>query len=489
MLSRYCLGLALTAALACAGPGPALAQEARSAAATQAAQPLIDDFLRAVNGDASARADFMTRRVAANPRMPRAEIAALLDTIARTSGGLTVQSWQERTRLRLTVAAKTGKTARIDLAQDPADPTRLLGLIPVAMPAPYPEAAPPAALSRQALTAAIDRRVQFAAQRDDFSGVVLVMKGDAVVYSRLVGEADKAAHQPVSLETRFNLGSMGKQFTAVAIGQLIEQGKLGLDTRLIDVLPDYPNPDAARKITIRQLLSHQAGLGMLFERKGWNWKLRYETMGELLPLFARAPLAFEPGTQAAYSNEGFIVLGAVVEKLSGQTWYDYVQKNVFDRAGMTHTGSLTDDPAIPDRAVGYRFGEDDPLGFGARRPNWDTLSRRGNSCGGQYSTAGDMIRFLQALRAGRLLKPETAALLVAHTDGGLADYGLGFQHIDLPNGRAVVGHDGGGPSSGINSDAKMIWQTGYAYAVLGNYDAPFAQTVGRDIGEILALQD
>jgi D-alanyl-D-alanine carboxypeptidase len=211
-------------------------------------------------------------------------------------------------------------------------------------------------------------------------------------------------------------------------------------------------------------------------------------MGELLPLFAREPLEFEPGARAAYSNEGFIVLGAVVEKLSGRSWYDYVQKNVFDRAGMTHTGSLTDDPAIPDRAIGYRFGDDDPLGFTVRQTNWSTLSRRGNSCGGQYSTVGDMIRFLQALKAGKLLKPETAALFVTHTGGGLSDYGLGFQHIDLAQGRALVGHDGGGPASGINSDAKMIWETGYAYAVLGNYDAPFAQNVGRDIGEMLALQ-
>jgi CubicO group peptidase (beta-lactamase class C family) len=253
---------------------------------------------------------------------------------------------------------------------------------------------------------------------------------------------------------------MGKQFTAVAIGQLIEQGRLSLDTHLIEVLPDYPDPAAARKITVRQLLSHQAGLGMLFERPGWKWKLRYQTMGELLPLFAKAPLAFEPGARAAYSNEGFIVLGAVVERLSGRSWYDYVQTNVFDRAGMTHTGNLTDDPSIPDRATGYKFGDDDPLGFGVRQPNWDTLSWRGNACGGQFSTAGDMIRFLQALKAGKLLKPETAALFVARSPGGQPDYGFGFQHIDLPNGRTLAGHDGGGPGSGVNSDAKMVWQTG-----------------------------
>lgn len=487
-MHRSLLILVLAAAITTTAPTVALAQ-APPPAETSAAQPLIDDFVAAVNGGPDARAAFVTRRLAANPQVSRAELEQTLEAVGRTSGGLKVQSWQHRGRLRVTVVAANGKTGRVDLFQDAADPTRLDALIPVAMPAPYTGPKLAAAVSRQELAAAIDRRVRFAADRDDFSGAVLVMKDGEVIYSGLAGEADKAAHKPVTLETRFNLGSMGKQFTAVAIGQLVEQGKLSLDTRLIDVLPDYPNPDAARKITIRHLLSHSAGLGMLFERPGWDWKLKYRTMGELLPLFAKAPLEFEPGARGAYSNEGFIVLGAVVEKLSGQTWYDYVQTNVFDRAGMSHTANLTDDPAIADRAVGYKFGPDDPLGFGKRQDNWDTLSWRGNACGGQFSTVGDMIRFLQALRDGKLLKPETAALFTRQTPGGLSNYGLGFEHFDAPGGRNIVGHGGGGPASGVNSDAKMIWETGYAYAVLGNYDSPFAQTVGRDISDMLAAQN
>jgi CubicO group peptidase (beta-lactamase class C family) len=485
---RTFAGAALTATFLVLSPSLAAAQ-ASPAAETAAAQPLIDDFVAAVNGGPDARAAFVTRRLAATPQMSRADLEQALEAVSRTSGGLKVQTWRHRGRLRLTVVAANGKTGRVDLFQDAADPTRLTALIPVATPAPYEGPRLTAPVSRQALAAAIDQRVRFAADRDDFSGAVLVMKDGEVIYSGMAGEADKAAHKPVTLETRFNLGSMGKQFTAVAIGQLIDDGKLALDTRLIDVLPDYPNPEAARKITIRHLLSHSAGLGMLFERPGWDWKLRYQTMGELLPLFAKAPLAFEPGARGAYSNEGFIVLGAVVEKLSGRTWYDYVQTNVFDRAGMSHTANLTDDPAVPDRAVGYRFGPDDPLGFGKRQDNWDTLSWRGNACGGQFSTVGDMIRFLQALRGGKLLKPETAALFTRQAPGGLSDYGLGFEHFDAPSGRNIVGHAGGGPASGVNSDAKMIWETGYAYAVLGNYDSPFAQTIGRDISDMLAAQN
>ncbi len=481
------LHLALAAAICTGAPPAALAQPA-TPAQQAAAQPLIDDFLRAVNGDAAARADFLARRVVTNPQMSREAFAPLLDAVAKTSGGVTLESWQYRGRVRVMVRAANGKVGRVDLVQDQADPTRITGMIAVAMPTPYGGPKVTGRVSRQELSAAIDARVRFAAERDDFSGVVLVMKDGEVIYQRLVGEADKAAHAAVTAATRFNIGSMGKSFTAVAIGQLIDQGRLSLDTRVIDVLPDYPNREAARKTTIRHLLSHQAGLGMLFERPGWDWKLRYERMSELLPLFAVAPNDFEPGTRAAYSNEGFIVLGAIVEKLSGQSWYDYVQANVLDRAGMASTGNLTDDPAIPDRAIGYRFGDDDPLGFGARSPNWDTLSWRGNACGGQFATAADMIRFLQALKAGKLLRPETAAQFVARS-GGERDYGLGFEHFDLPGGRTLVGHGGGGPASGVNSDAKMIWETGYAYAVMGNYDSPFAQTLARDISDMLAAQD
>lgn len=487
MKLRIFADAALTAALSVLSPSLAQAQ-APSSAPTAAAQPLIDEFAAAVNGGPAERAAFLTRRLAANPEMPRNEVEQVLETVGQTSGGLQVQSWQHRGRLRVTVVAANGKTGRVDLFLDAADPSRFTIMIPVAMPAPYAGPKLTTAVSSKELSAAIDARVRFAAERDDFSGAVLVMKDGEVIYSGLAGEADKAAHKPNTLETRFNVGSMGKQFTAVAIGQLIEEGKLTLDTRLIDVLPDYPNPEAARKITIRHLLSHSAGLGMLFDRPGWDPKLRYRTMGELLPLFAKAPLAFAPGDSQAYSNEGFIVLGAVVERLSGQTWYDYVQARVFDPAGMTRTGNLTDD-TVPDSAVGYKFGPDDPLGLGARRDNWDTVPWRGNACGGQFSTAGDMIRFLQALRSGKLLKPETAALFTAQLAGGLPDYGLGFGHFDMPNGRNLVGHGGGGPGSGINSDARMIWETGYAYAVMGNYDSPFAQVVARDIGEMLAAQD
>lgn len=317
---------------------------------------------------------------------------------------------------------------------------------------------------------------------------MLVVKGGMVIYSASFGAADKGRSVPNTAATRFNIGSMDKQFTAVAIGQLIEQGRLTLDTRLIDVLPDSPNRAAAEAITIRHLLSHRAGLGMLFDRPAWEWKKRFTRMTDLLPLLAAAEPDFVPGSRFSYSNEGFVVLGAVVERLSGLSWHDYAERHIFRRAGMRHTAYLGDDPSEPRRAVGYKFDRSDPLGLRARVPNWDTLSWRGGSHGGSFTTAADMIRFLQALRSGRLLKPETVAALFDDGADTSDDYALGFERHKAANGRTIIGHDGGGPSSGINSDAKMILENGYAYAVLGNYDAPFAQSLGRDIGTMIAAQ-
>lgn len=483
-------GLAALAALAFVSAS-ASAAPASNPALSASDQTLAGDFLAAANThDPGVRKTFLERHMAAKPMLPPAEFPVILQRIGMTSGGVRLTSASRRGRfLRLIVQAANGRTARIDLDVDPTAPDRLLGVLPVAMPTAYPGPKLTGAVSRSELARAIDRRVRFSADRDEFSGAVLVMKGDEVIYQGAFGQADKDVAAPVTLQSRFNLGSMDKQFTAVAIAQLVEQGKLSLDTRLIDVLPDYPNREAAQKITIRHLLTHSAGLGMLWERPKWDRLTSFQRMSDLLPIFAAEPLAFEPGTQTGYANEGFLVLGAVIEKVSGRSWYDYVQTNVFDRAGMSHTGYPTLDEIAPGRAVGYRFADDDPLGFGARRPNWTIANLRGNACGGGYSTVGDMVRFLQALRSGRLIRPETAAQFTTPALHGLADYGMGFQTRRTAAGRTIRGHDGGGPQSGINSDAKIIWETGYAYAVLGNYDAPFAQTLGGDIAEMLALQD
>ena len=137
-------------------------------------------------------------------------------------------------------------------------------------------------------------------------------------------------------------------------------------------------------------------------------------------------LSFEPGSQFEYSNYGFVLLGAIIEAVTGESYYDYVRENVFEPAGMTSTDSLPESEDVPNRAVGYwRPGD-------AWEPNTDTLPWRGTSAGGGYSTVGDLMRFAQALQSGTLISPEMLA--EATSPHGEVDYGFGFDVGDDPVG-------------------------------------------------------
>lgn len=453
-------------------------------AANDGDQARADALIAAINGTAVARSEWVDVNVVPDQRE---KVGAKLETLAARSGGLTLV----RTRLdgpidKLYVRAKGGSSSRVDLLADDEQSSHVGALFSFPWPEPYPLEAK-AALTKAggSLAKAIDERVRFSAERGDFSGTVLVRGRDGrTIYAGSFGLADRDHNVPNAAHTRYNLGSMDKMFTAVAIAQLVEAGKLTLDARLVDVLPDYPNAEAARSITIRHLLTHSAGLGGLFDRPKFEREKDYGDMIHLLPVFVAEPLEFPPGTRGSYSNEGFIVLGAVIERISGQNYYEYVAQHVFAPLGMKATASLALDEVAQHRAVGYRFKQDDPLGTQGRRPNWTFLPYRGSSAGGGYSTAEDMLTFLTALREGKLVSRETAELFTALNQGGEEGYGMGFNHV-AKGGRTLRGHNGGGPGSGINSEAMIVWETGEAYAVMGNLDAPFAQILGSDIAELV----
>lgn len=142
---------------------------------------------------------------------------------------------------------------------------------------------------------------------------------------------------------------------------------------------------------------------------------------------------------------------------------------------------------LPDHvATGLRYPDEDHLGIGPRLPNHDFLGYRGNSCGGGYATVADMTAYLQALRAGRILPRAAVDGLVVQQPGGIPDYGLGFIVKPLEPGRTLVGHGGGGPHSGIGGMSGTIWETGWTFSVLGNYDAHFTGPIADDIAILLA---
>lgn len=295
------------------------------------------------------------------------------------------------------------------------------------------------------------------AAADDFSGVVLIAKNGKPIFQKAVGLADKASKTPNRLETKFNLGSINKLFTQIAIVQLIEQGKLSWEDKLGKYLPDYPNKEAAEKVTIKHLVEMRSGIGDFFGKKyEATPKEKIRSINDYFPLFADQVLAFEPGAKRAYSNGGYIVLGAIIEKITGQTYYDYVRERIFKPAGMTNTDSFFSDSKTPNLAEGYRRNEK-----GERVNNVDTRPARGSSAGGGYSTVEDLLKFSIALLDNKFLSKEATRKIVG---GG-------------------IGVAGGAP--GINSGLEIDPGSGYTIIVMGNYDPPNAANVNRRIRQML----
>lgn len=334
----------------------------------------------------------------------------------------------------------------------------------------------------------IARHVDNAAKDDRFSGVALVAKGERVIFHRAYGLADRTSGIPNQPDTRFNLGSMNKMFTGIAVAQLVQAGTLSFETTLARVVPEYPNKEAAAKITVHQLLTHTAGMGDFFKPEFFKNREKYRNPKDYFPIFANDPQRFEPGTSWSYSNAGFIMLGAIVENASGRNYFDYVKDRIYAPAGMKDTGSFGAHEAIPNLAIGYtRSGSDDPLSLEPPRPNRTTLPAQGSPAGGGYSSAPDLLRFARALRAHKLLNAELTEMV---TGGRVATpmgmkYGYGFFDETI-EGKSVRGHTGGAP--GINSCLHMFWDGSYTVIVQGNYDPPAAQELGRQISRFLARQ-
>jgi D-alanyl-D-alanine carboxypeptidase len=306
-----------------------------------------------------------------------------------------------------------------------------------------------------------------AAAADKFSGAALVAKNGKPVFTAAYGLADREKKISNTLKTKFRIGSMNKMFTATAVLQLVQAGKINLNDPLNKYLPDYPNKELASKVTIHHLLTHTGGTGDFFGPEFDKHRLELKTLQDYVTLYGERGLAFEPGSKWDYSNYGFLLLGLVIEKASGQDYYDYVREHIFKPAGMNSTDSLPEDQAVGDRSVGYT-----KMGGGkAWAPNTDTLPYRGTSAGGGYSTVEDLLAFANALENHKLLDAEHLELLttgkVERTGGG-GKYAYGFGDEVSPDGARCFGHGGGAP--GMNGDLKICPKSGYVIAVLANLD-------------------
>lgn len=366
---------------------------------------------------------------------------------------------------RLTLLLSTTETDdfyREVVEMDPADPMRKVVFSQASAERPVEFAIP--RLSRSGVTGALDRRAAELVAAGKFTGTMMVEHGGKILTQRAWGVADRSRNIPVTLDTKFRIGSDSKMFTAIAVLQLVEAGKLSLDGTVGKYLPDYPSSAFAREVTIRQLLTHTGGAGDIFGPEFDAHQAELRTNADYVKLFgARDPDHSEQG-QKAYSNYGFVLLGHIVEHVSGEDYYDYVRRHVFEPAGMTSTGSLPENESVPLRAPGYTHDGDKLV------DNASTLPYRGMAAGGGYSTAGDLIRFARALQAGKLI---SKAMLEQATRAQNPDrwYGLGFE-IHGEGAAAYWGHGGGAP--GMNAAFRVYPASDTVIVALSNIDPPGA---------------
>ena len=301
-----------------------------------------------------------------------------------------------------------------------------------------------------------------------FSGTVLIARGTDVVWQGAYGFANAETRTPNQADTRFDVGSIAKSFTRVAIGQLLEQGKLKLTDKVGAFLTDYTNPTVRDQVTIEQLIDMRSGIGDFFGEKFEKApKDKIRTLRDYLPFFAPNSLLFAPGTQQRYSNGGYIVLGLIIERITGQSYYDYVEKNIFARAGMKNSAFGFRSSGDPKQAIGYTTKSDSGSDSPDRRPNLALMPDRGSSAGSAQSTSPDLLIYVQALAAGKLVSKSTLDKLDIHPDGmGIAGGAPGL------NAALDTGIPGAGPAS-------------YSVIVMSNFDPPSAEQLSEEIRGML----
>jgi D-alanyl-D-alanine carboxypeptidase len=330
-------------------------------------------------------------------------------------------------------------------------------------------------LTEAETTSVLTARMDELAKLDRFSGAVLIGHRGRIVFQKAVGLSNREARTPNALDTQFRNGSMNKMFTATAVMQLVEAGKLSLDDTVGKVMADYPNADVAKKVTIRHLLGHTGGTGDFFGPLFTKNRLTLKTHADYVAMFGTRAPVHEPGAEFRYSNYGMLLLGAIIERVSGMSYFDYVRTKVFAPAGMTSTGSLPESELVPNRSTGYMRRQD------AWIPNTDTLPWSGSAAGGGYSTVGDFFRFADALQSGKLVSKAALAQMITP---GLGQYGFGMS-ISGSGAMRSFGHSGGAP--GQNGDLRVFPESGYVIVALSNVDPPAASRLVNFITARLPL--
>ncbi|MGA2532546.1 MAG: serine hydrolase domain-containing protein [Candidatus Aminicenantales bacterium] len=318
-------------------------------------------------------------------------------------------------------------------------------------------------------------------QKGWFSGTLLIARGPNILLTMAGGEADRSFHVPNNIDTKFNLGSMNKMFTATAAARLVEMGKISFDDPISKYIDETWLPrEVTDKITVRHLVTHTSGLGSYFnEVYDRSSRALFRKLEDYKPLIKDDRPAFPPGERFQYSNTGMFLLGVVIEKAAGEDYFDHIRKAIYRPAGMTNSDCYELDYPVENLAIGYS-------------PDWKSPYRwqnnlfkhviKGGPAGGGFSTVKDLHKFAIALLAGKLVSKDMLQTLWTDYKGG--EYGYGFT-VALGPGGKVVGHSGG--FSGINSELNIYVDSGLIVVVMSNVDngaSALATRIGRTLARV-----
>ncbi len=272
----------------------------------------------------------------------------------RMTGGFDLMKIIESTPMRIRLLVKerdSDQTAEGQMEVEAAPPHRITRWDLRIVPRPA-EFALPRMTEAEALKA-LKQRIDQLVRQERFSGSLLVARHGKPVFSDARGMQDREKGIPNRLDTKYNLGSMNKMFTAVAVAQLVQQGKLKFTDTVGKHIPDYPNTDVASKVTLHHLLTHTGGTGDIF---GPDFDANLEKLKDpkdYIALYGKRAPQFEPGSSWAYSNYGMVLAGAIIERASGVSYYDYIRQNIYRPAGMNNSDSYWKTDDTPNLAKGY----------------------------------------------------------------------------------------------------------------------------------------
>lgn len=332
---------------------------------------------------------------------------------------------------------------------------------------------------------ALDEHIKEQAEKDAFSGLVRIQRKKEILYQGAFGLANRTWGIKPTLETKYRIASISKIFTAVAIGQLVDSGGLSLQDSVVDVL-EISDTKIMPTVTIEQLLTHSSGVGDYFDEMNasdddwfalWRTKPIYEMKGleDYYQMFKDKSPQFSPGLKFQYCGAGYILLGMVIEKLTGQDYRKWIQREIFDCLDMKDTNFLDNEDVVVGVADGYEPEEDAEGNRIGWKKNIYTMTPLPSADGGATSTLGDLIRFNQALRAGALLSEKMTALFLAphvldQDSDGFRDYQwkYGFANWFLLKEDQVVRMGHTGEEFGVSARLYYYPQEEIDVVLLGN---------------------